>query len=228
MTEAAVKKGLSRRQMASRAAQDIPDQSYVNLGIGMPEQVAQFVPEGRRITYHSENGVLGFGEQPPEGSEDWDLINAGKKPVTLLPGASFFHHADSFAMIRGGHIDLAILGAFQIAPNGDLANWQAGDNAIPAVGGAMDLVSGARSVWCLTEHTTKQGEPKLVSACSYALTGIGVVSRIYTNLAVVHVVDGAFVLKAIAPGVERAELRDLTGAPLEEDGEVETISPPTL
>ncbi len=228
MTEAAVKQGLSRKQMAWRAAQDIADQSYVNLGIGMPELVAQFVPEGRRITYHSENGVLGFGESPPEGSEDWDLINAGKKPVTLLPGASFFHHADSFAMIRGGHIDLAILGAFQIAPNGDLANWQAGDNAIPAVGGAMDLVSGARQVWCLTEHTTRQGEPKLLRACTYPLTGIGVVARIYTNLAVVHVRDGAFILKALAPGVSAAEVQDLTDAPLERDGEVETIAPPAL
>ncbi|MDF2233353.1 3-oxoacid CoA-transferase subunit B [Albimonas sp. CAU 1670] len=229
MTDAATKAkpaGLSRKQMAWRAAQDIPDGSFVNLGIGMPELAAQYVPDGRRVTYHSENGILGFGEGPAPEDVDWDLINAGKKPVTLNPGASIFHHADSFAMIRGGHIDLALLGAFQIAPNGDLANWRAGNDGIPAVGGAMDLVSGAKEVWCITEHTTKTGEPKLVDACSYPLTGIQVVTRIYTNLGVVHVVDRRFVLKAVAPGVSPEEVAEKTGAPLDISGEIEVIAPP--
>ncbi|MGM0586089.1 MAG: 3-oxoacid CoA-transferase subunit B [Pseudomonadota bacterium] len=218
--------GLSRAQMAWQAAQDVPDQSYVNLGIGMPERVADFVPEGLRVTYHSENGMLGFG--PLEGEADYDLVNAGKKAVSLLPGASIFHHADSFAMIRGGHIDVAILGAFQIAPNGDLANWKAGNDAIPAVGGAMDLVSGAREVWCVTDHTTRQGEPKLVEACTYPLTGIGVVTRIYTNLAVVHVREGRFVLKAVADGVSKEEVQARTGAALHEDGEIAVMRPPQV
>ena len=220
--------GLSRPQMAWRAAQDIADGSYVNLGIGMPEQVANFVPEGRRVTYHTENGILGFGERPRQGEEHWDLINAGKKPVTLLPGASFFHHADSFAMIRGGHIDLAILGAFQIAPNGDIANWQACEDAIPAVGGAMDLVSGAKEVWTITDHVTRTGDAKLVERCTYPLTGIGVVTRIYSNVAVIHVVDGQFVLKALAPGVDVETVRGMTGAPLEVEGEPEVIRPPEI
>jgi 3-oxoadipate CoA-transferase beta subunit len=218
--------GLSRAQMAWAAAQDVPDQAYVNLGVGMPERVADFVPEGRRVTYHSENGVLGFGRL--EGEADYDLVNAGKKPVSLLPGASLFHHADSFAMIRGGHIDVAILGAFQIAPNGDLANWKAGNDAIPAVGGAMDLVSGAREVWCITDHTTRDGEPKLVERCTYPLTGVGVVTRIYTNLAVVHVEDGRFVLKAMSAGVALDDLRAKTGAPLHVEEEVAVLSPPEV
>ncbi|SFI05319.1 3-oxoacid CoA-transferase subunit B [Albimonas pacifica] len=229
MTEAATKPraaGLTRSQMAWRAAQDIPDGAFVNLGIGMPELAAQYVPEGRQVTYHSENGILGFGEGPAPEDVDWDLINAGKKPVTLNPGASIFHHADSFAMIRGGHIDLALLGAFQIAPNGDLANWRAGNEGIPAVGGAMDLVSGAKAVWCITEHTTKTGEPKLVESCSYPLTGIKVVSRIYTNLGVVHIEDGRFVLKAVAPGVTPEEVAEKTGAFLDISGEIERIAPP--
>ena len=221
-------KGLSRGQMAWRAAQDIPDGAYVNLGIGMPEQAANHVPEGRAITYHSENGILGFGAPPAPEDVDWDLINAGKKAVTVNPGAAFFHHADSFAMIRGGHIDLAILGAFQIAPNGDLANWQAGNDGIPAVGGAMDLVSGAKQVWCITDHVTRDGVQKLIPACTYPLTGIGVVKRVYTNLGVVHVQEGGFVLKAIAPGVDPADVQARTGAPLAIAEDLEVIDAPAV
>lgn len=220
--------GLTRAQMAWRAAQDIPDGSYVNLGIGMPELAALYVPDGRQVTYHTENGVLGFGEGPPKGEEDWDLVNAGKKAIGLLPGASIFHHADSFAMIRGGHIDLAILGAFQIAPNGDLANWRAGNEGIPAVGGAMDLVSGARQVWCITDHTTRAGEAKLMDACTYPLTGIGCVTRVYTDLAVIHVVEGRFHLKAIAEGITVEELQARTASPLVVEGEIEVMAPPAL
>lgn len=226
MSSTSERLGLSRAQMAWAAAQDVPDQAFVNLGIGMPERVADFVPEGRRVTYHSENGMLGFG--PLEGEADYDLVNAGKKAVSLLPGASLFHHADSFAMIRGGHIDVAILGAFQIAPNGDLANWKAGNDAIPAVGGAMDLVSGAREVWCVTDHTTRDGLPKLVEACTYPLTGIGVVTRIYTSLAVVHVRNGRFVATALARGVDFDTVRARTGAKLEAADDLALIDAPAL
>lgn len=216
-TDTKVKK-LTRQQMAWRAAQDIADGSYVNLGIGLPELVARCVPPGRHVTYHTENGLLGFGERPPAGEEDPDLVNAGKKPVTLLPGAALFHHSDSFAMIRGGHLDLSILGAFQVAQNGDLANWQAGEDAVPAVGGAMDLVSGVKQVFVLTEHTTRDGKPKLVDACSYALTGAGVVSRVFTDLAVIDIRDGHFVVLEIVDGLDLAGLQALTGAPLHTDG----------
>ncbi len=157
--------GWNREQMAARAAQDIPDHSYVNLGIGIPELVAKFVPEGRELVYHTENGLLGMGPAPAPGNEDPELINAGKRPVTLLPGAAFFHHADSFAMIRGGHIDVCVLGAMQVSATGDLANWSTGKpGAIPAVGGAMDLVAGVKTIFVLTQHTTTHGEPKLVGA----------------------------------------------------------------
>jgi len=205
---------LSRAQMARRAALDIADGSYVNLGIGIPELVAQYIPEGRHVTYHSENGILGFGPAPREGEEDYDLVNAGKKPVTFLPGAAIFHHTDSFAMIRGGHIDLAILGAFQIAENGDLANWRAGSDGIPAVGGAMDLAAGARSVHVITEHVTRDGEPKLLERCTYPLTGLGVVSRIYTDLAVVRVDEIGFVVEELVERLSLEELQAMTGARL--------------
>ena len=221
--------GLTRAQMAWRAAQDIPDGAYVNLGIGIPEMVAGFVPAGREVIYHTENGVLGFGAAPPRGEEDPELINAGKKPVTLLPGASFFHHADSFAMIRGGHIDICILGAMQVAANGDLANWSTGgDDAIPAVGGAMDLVAGVKRVFIITEHTTKTGEPKLLERCAYPLTGRGVVSRIFTNLAVIDVTPSGFVVREIAPGVDLEGLRACTGAPLAADPGLKRIEAPRL
>ena len=202
-------------EMAARAALDIPNGAYVNLGIGMPERVADFVPEGRTFVYHSENGLLGMGPAPAESERNPDLINAGKKPVSLNPGASFFHHADSFAMIRGGHIDYCVLGAMQVAKNGDLANWSTGaEDAIPAVGGAMDLVAGAKTIYVITRHTTKDGTPKLVDTCTYPLTGLGVVKRIYTDLAVVAVSEIGFKLVETAPGIGADEVRAKTAAPL--------------
>lgn len=207
--------GWSREEMAARAAHDIPDGSYVNLGIGIPELVAKFVPEGRLFIYHTENGLLGMGPPPAPGEEDPELINAGKKAVTTVPGASFFHHADSFAMIRGGHIDVCVLGAMQVAANGDLANWSTGvPKAIPAVGGAMDLVQGVKTIFVITKHVTKSGEPKLVEECTYPLTGQKVVSRIYTDLAVIDVTPQGFKLLETAPGVIEEEVRQKTGAPL--------------
>jgi 3-oxoadipate CoA-transferase beta subunit len=214
--EAGVAVGWSREQMAARAAEDIPDGSYVNLGIGIPEMVARFVPAGREFIYHTENGLLGMGPPPAPGLEDRELINAGKKAVTTVPGACFFHHADSFAMIRGGHIDVCVLGAMQVAVNGDLANWSTGaPDAIPAVGGAMDLVAGVETIFVITKHVTKTGEPKLVECCTYPLTGRGVVSRIYTDLAVIDVTPTGFYLVELAPGVSLEEVRRKTGAPLQ-------------
>lgn len=218
---------LSRSQVAWRAAQDIHDGAYVNLGIGMPTLCSAHVPAGRRVTYQSENGLLGFGAPPPAGEEDYDLINASKNAVTLTPGASFVSQADSFAMIRGGHLDLAILGAFQIAPNGDLANWSTGEGGVPAVGGAMDLSVGAKAVRVVTTHCAKDGSPKLVEACSYPLTGAGVVDMIYTDLAVVAVRDGRFHLVEVLEGLGVEGVRALTGAPLEAD-EVKPLTAPPL
>jgi len=207
--------GWSREEMAQRVALDIPDGSYVNLGIGIPELVAKFVPEGRELVYHTENGLLGMGPSPAEGAGDPELINAGKRQVTANPGASYFHQSDSFAMIRGGHIDLCVLGALQVAQNGDLANWSVGGpDAIPAVGGAMDLVAGVKSIFVITQHTTKQGDPKLVEACTLPLTGRGVVDRVYTDLAVIDVTPEGFRIVELAPGVTLDELRERTGAPL--------------
>lgn len=221
--------GLSRAQMAWRAAQDIADGAYVNLGIGIPEMVASFVPEGREVVYHTENGVLGFGPPPAPGEEIPELINAGKKPITLLPGAAFFHHADSFAMIRGGHIDVCILGAMQVAQNGDLANWSTGaPGAVPAVGGAMDLVAGVRQVLVITDHVTSRGEPKLLASCSYPLTGVGVVQRVYSNLAVIDVSTNGFVLREYAPGISVEEIQALTDAPLTIDEGLKAIEAPAL
>lgn len=208
-------KGWSRAQMAELAAQDIPNGSIVNLGIGIPELVAKFVPEGREFIYHTENGLLGMGPEPEAGDEDHELINAGKKMVTAVPGASYFHHADSFTMIRGRHIDVCVLGAMQVSQTGDLANWSTGAvDAIPAVGGAMDLVAGVKTIFVITQHTTKTGEAKLVDKCSFPLTGKNVVSRIYTDLAIIEVTPAGFQLCAIAPGVTFAELCEKTGAPL--------------
>ena len=217
---------LSNAQIAWRAAQDIEDGSYVNLGIGFPEMIAKFQPEGRDVTYHTENGVLGFGKAPLEGEEDWDLINAGKKAITLNPGASFFHHADSFAMVRGGHLDLAVLGAYQIAQNGDLANWRVGSKGVPAVGGAMDLVHGAKRVAVVTDHVTKDGKPKLVEACTFPLTGVACVTRVYTSLAVVDIEDGKFILREKMPGMTMAQLQAVTGATLHVDGDVADLNVP--
>lgn len=211
---------LSNAQIAWRAAQDIEDGAYVNLGIGFPEMVARFQPEGREAIFHTENGVLGFGRAPDPGQEDWDLINAGKKAITLKPGTAFFHHADSFAMVRGGHLDVAILGAYQVAETGDLANWSTGPKGVPAVGGAMDLVHGAKRVAIITDHVTKKGQPKLVESCTFPLTGVGCVTRVYTSLAVVDVVDGRFVLREKLPAISMEELQSVTGATLHVEGEV--------
>lgn len=219
---------LTNAQIAWRAAQDLPDGAYVNLGIGFPEMIAKFKPEGREVTYHTENGILDFGEAPPAGQEDWDLINAGKKAVTLNPGAAFFHHADSFAMVRGGHLDVAVLGAYEIAENGDLANWSTGPGSVPAVGGAMDLVHGAKQVWVVTDHVTKKGQPKLVERCSLPLTGVGCVTRIYTSLAVIDVVDKHFVLRDKLPGMSLEELQEVTGAKLHIDGEIADLNVPEV
>lgn len=203
---------LTNAQIAWRAAQDLPDGSYINLGIGFPEMIAKFKPQGREVIYHTENGVLGFGEAPPVGEEDWDLINAGKKAITLNPGAAFFHHADSFAMVRGGHLDVAVLGAFQVAENGDLANWSTGPGSVPAVGGAMDLVHGAKQIWIVTDHVTKKGEPKLLKQCTLPLTGVGCVTTVYTSLAVFDVVDKRFVLREKLPTMSLDELQAVTEA----------------
>jgi 3-oxoadipate CoA-transferase beta subunit len=206
----------NRTQMAARVAQDIPEGWFVNLGIGIPTMVAEHVPAEREVILHSENGILGMGPAPAPGEVNAWLENAGKQHVTLRAGGSFFHHADSFAMIRGGHIDLCVLGAFEVSQTGDLANWATSDNdSAPAVGGAMDLAAGAKRVWVVSEHTTKDGTPKLVERCVYPLTAGGVVERIYTNLAVIDVVPGlGFRLADLAPGITAAEVQAKTAATL--------------
>lgn len=205
----------TREQMAARIAQDIPEGAIVNLGIGLPTLVAAQIPAGREVILHSENGVLGMGPPPPAGAEDFDLINAGKQPVTLLPGGVFFHHADSFAMMRGGHLDICVLGGFQVSARGDLANWHTGAaDAIPAVGGAMDLAIGAKQTFVMMEHLTKSGSSKIVAECSYPLTAPACVSRIYTDLAVLAVEPAGLRVLERAPGLEHAELEALTGLPL--------------
>ena len=207
--------GWTREQMAARAALDIPDGSYVNLGIGIPELVTRFVPEGREFIYHTENGMLGMGPPPAEEDRDLDLMNAGKKYVTAVPGAAYFHHADSFSMIRGHHIDICVLGTMQVAENGDLANWSTGaPDAIPAVGGAMDLVAGVDTIYVITQHCTRNGDPKLVELCTYPLTGPGVVKRIYTDLAVVDVTPEGFEVIELAPGISFEYVQERTGAKL--------------
>jgi 3-oxoadipate CoA-transferase beta subunit len=207
--------------MAQLVAEDIPDGAYVNLGIGMPELVAQYVPKDREFIFQTENGLLGMGPTPAPGREDPELINAGKKPVTAIPGAAFFHHADSFTMIRGGHIDVCVLGAMQVSERGDLANWSTGEpGAVPSVGGAMDLVTGVRRILVITEHTTKTGEPKIVKKCTYPLTGRGVVDTIYTNLAIIDVTADGLVARRLAPGVTFAEVQTATAVPLRPPGEV--------
>ena len=202
-------------EVAQKVAMDIPDGSYVNLGIGIPELVAGYVPEGREVIYHTENGLLGMGPVPAAGEEDPELINAGKKCVTAIPGACFFHHADSFTMIRGGHIDYCVLGALQVSEKGDLANWSTGDaKAIPAVGGAMDLVAGVKNVFVISQHNTKTGEAKIVKKCTYPLTGKGVVTRIYTNLAIIDVKPYGLFIRELAPGVTFEILQEKTEAKL--------------
>lgn len=205
----------SRARMAERVAQDIDDGAVVNLGIGLPTMVANYLPADREVILHSENGVIGMGPAPAAGTEDYDLINAGKQPVTLLPGGCFFHHADSFAMMRGGHLDICVLGAFQVSVNGDLANWHTGaPDAIPAVGGAMDLAIGAKKTYVMMEHLTKGGESKLTVACTYPLTGIACVCRIYTDLAVIDLADGSATVIEIVDGVSFEQLQAVTAVPL--------------
>jgi len=207
--------GWSTSEMAQNVAKDIHDGAYVNLGIGIPEMVAGFIPEGREVIYHTENGLLGMGKVAAEGAEEPELVNAGKKYVTAIPGAAYFHHADSFAMIRGGHIDVCILGAYQVSEEGDLANWSTGNpDAIPAVGGAMDLVQGVKTIFVITKHNTKTGESKIVKKCTYPLTGKKVVDRIYTNLAIIDVVEGKLFVKEMAPGVNFGYLQKKTDAML--------------
>lgn len=201
-------------QIAALAARDIPEGAFVNLGIGQPERVADHIPADREIILHSENGILGMGPQPAIEDEDMELINAGKKPVTLLPGGAFFHHADSFSMIRGGHVDICILGAFEVAANGDLANWSTGVDGVPAVGGAMDLAAGAGSVRVITTHTTRQGASKLLRALTMPATGRGIVRRIYTDLAILEPTGDGFRLVELAPGVSAEMLAQKTGAPV--------------
>ncbi len=206
----------TKDQLAARIAQDIFDGAVVNLGIGQPTLVANHLPLGREIILHSENGILGMGPAPAAGEEDYDLINAGKQPVTLLPGGAFFHHADSFAMMRGGHIDICVLGAFQVSATGDLANWSTGEaGAIPAVGGAMDLATGARQTWVMMDLLTKQGASKLVEHCSYPLTGIGCAKRVYTDLGTFECTPQGLKLIDTVDGMELAELRRLVGLPFE-------------
>ncbi len=206
---------LTRDQMAARVAQDIPDGAYVNLGIGLPTAVANYLPAEREIILQSENGVIGMGPAPAKGEEDEDLINAGKQPVTLKPGGAYFHHADSFAMMRGGHLDFCVLGAFQVSKTGDLANWHTGaPDAIPAVGGAMDLASGAKQVFVMMEHQTKQGESKIVEQCTYPLTGVGCVTRIYTDLAVLDVTPEGLRVVDMVDGLTLDELQGVTGVTL--------------
>ena len=205
----------SRDEMAARVARDIPDGAYVNLGIGLPTLVANHLPAEREIVLHSENGVLGMGPAPAPGDEDPDLINAGKQPVSLRAGGAFFHHADSFAMMRGGHLDICVLGGFQVSVRGDLANWHTGEpGAIPAVGGAMDLAIGAKQVFVMIEHLTRQGESKLVENCTYPLTGVACVKRIYTDLAVLDVTPAGLVVVDLVEGLDHAGLERLTGLPL--------------
>lgn len=208
-------KPLTRNEIAARVAEDIFDGAYVNLGIGLPTSIANYLGDDKEIFLHSENGLLGMGPSPAPGEEDPDLINAGKEMVTLLPGGSYFHHGDSFTMMRGGHIDICVLGAFQVAENGDLANWHTGEpDAIPAVGGAMDLAIGAKNVWVATNHTTRDGTPKIVKNCTYPLTGIGCVDRIYTDLAVIDVRDQKLYVTELFGGITFPELEALTDAPL--------------
>jgi len=209
---------LSREQIAERVAQDIPDGAVVNLGVGLPTMVANYLPRDREILLHSENGVLGMGPAPAPGAEDYDLINASKDPVTLLTGGVFFHHADSFAMMRGGHVDICVLGAFQVSVAGDLANWHTGAaDAIPAVGGAMDLAVGAKQVFVMMEHRTKSGQSKIVEHCSYPLTGVACVHRIYTDLAIIDVTPQGLQVRDVVAGLSIDELIKLTGVPLLHD-----------
>jgi 3-oxoadipate CoA-transferase beta subunit len=205
----------SKDQLAARVARDIPEGAVVNLGIGQPTLVANHIPKEREVLLHSENGLLGMGPAPAPGQEDYDLINAGKQPVTLLPGGSYFHHTDSFAMMRGGHLDICVLGAFQVSATGDLANWHTGEkDAIPAVGGAMDLAVGAKQTWVMMDLLTKQGESKIVQACSYPLTGIACVKRVYTDVCTLDCTPQGLKLVDLVDGLTHAELEKMIGLPI--------------
>jgi 3-oxoadipate CoA-transferase, beta subunit len=205
----------SKDELARRVARDIHDGAYVNLGIGMPTLVANHLPAGIEVILHSENGILGMGPAPSADREDFDLINAGKQPVTLLPGGAYFHHADSFAMMRGGHLDICVLGAFQVSATGDLANWHTGEkDAIPAVGGAMDLAIGAKQTWVMMDLLTKKGESKVVAQCSYPLTGIGCVKRIYSDVATLACTPQGLELIDLVEGLSPAQLQELVGLPI--------------
>ena len=205
----------SKEQLAQRVAQDIHDGAYVNLGIGMPTLVANHLPAGIEVILHSENGILGMGPAPAAGQEDYDLINAGKQPVTMLAGGAYFHHADSFSMMRGGHLDICVLGAFQVSATGDLANWHTGEkDAIPAVGGAMDLAIGAKQTWVMMDLLTKKGESKVVAQCSYPITGIACVKRIYSELATLECTPNGLKLIDMVEGLTHAELEKMLGLPI--------------
>ena len=205
----------TKQELALRVAQDIPDGAYVNLGIGQPTLVANFIPNELEVILHSENGILGMGPAPKEGNEDFDLINAGKQPVTLLDGGAFFHHADSFAMMRGGHLDICVLGAFQVSATGDLANWSTGEpGSIPAVGGAMDLAIGAKQTWVMMDLLTKKGESKVVKSCTYPLTGLGCVKRIYSDLATLECTPNGLKLIDLVEGLDISRLESLIGLPI--------------
>ena len=211
----------TKDELAKRVAQDIHDGAYVNLGIGMPTLVANHLPQGVEVVLHSENGILGMGAAPEPGNEDYDLINAGKQPVTLLPGGSFFHHADSFAMMRGGHLDICVRGAFQVSAAGDLANWSTGEaGSIPAVGGAMDLAIGAKQTWVMMDLLTKKGESKLVQQCTYPLTGLACVKRVYTDLATFAcTTDGLQLIDAVQ-GLSREALEGIVGLPIKAEEQI--------
>jgi len=228
-TEKALSRPLTRRQMAWRAAQDIEDGSYVNLGIGMPTLIADYVVAGREVIYHSENGILGMGPAPSPGAEDPDLINAGKQLITILPGGSYFHSADAFAMMRGGHLSMVFMGAFQVSAQGDLANWATDDaSALPAVGGAMDLAVGCRDIRILMEHVTRDGQPRLLQHCRYPLSAQGVVKRIYTDLAVVDITENGMVVREILAEVSFLELQAMTEADLRLDDNWRILEVPEL
>ena len=218
-TTAEVVKPWGRQEMAARLARDIPEGWYVNLGLGLPTLIPDYIPEGREVVFHSENGVLGMGPVPPKDNVDTWLVNATKQNITLVKGASLFHHADSFGMIRGGHLDLCVLGAYEVAENGDIANWATSQNdAVPAVGGAMDLSAGSKRLWVLMEHTTKDGLARIVSRCAYPLTAACVVKRVYTNLAVIDVTERGFEVLDMAPGVTLESLQACTDAKLQTAG----------
>lgn len=224
----AVKK-LTRNQVAWRAANEIPDGSFVNLGIGLPTTCANFMPEDREIVLHSENGILGVGPAPAPGEEDPELINASKDPITLVPGGSFFVHSDAFVMIRGGHIDLALLGAFEVSADGDLANWTVENpNFPPGVGGAMDLAAGAKQVWVLTDHVTRKGEPKIVNKCSYPLTAQKVVTKVFTDLAVIDVTPEGLVVREMVEGMTLEALQELTEPKLTLAPDCKVLTAPAL